>query len=85
MPARKRTTRSRHVNALSLLKHDYDDLAGRFSYQETMLSDVLETLKKHRKEEKDNGKRIDALEKRVAKLPTAADIRSIIRAELGNK
>ena len=73
MPKRKPPTRSRHRTALSLLQYEHTDLAKRFTFQERALDEVRDALLKHRKEEKDNGKRIDALTRVVESL--VAEIR----------
>ena len=73
MPVRKPPTRSRHPTVLSLLQHDFKDLSKRYSAQERGLAKVQDTLNRHRKEEKDNGKRLDALTGRVDALTGRVD------------
>lgn len=69
MPRYKRPTKSRYNNPFERIDHQIEDVHADLRGVKKDVSDIKLTLGQHRKEEKDNGKRIDALTKRADALP----------------
>ena len=68
MPTCRRPTRSRYANPFERIDHQFDDQSKEIRALGVKLDRVIDQLGKHRKEEKDNGKRIDALTKEIRKM-----------------
>ena len=62
MPVRKKPTKSKYPSTIAKLTDEHEDLGRRFTAQERLMGDIKKDLHQHRKEEKDNGKRIERLE-----------------------
>ena len=73
MPARKRPSRSRYNNPFERIDHQFEDQAKELRAVRKTADQIFDTLGKRRKEEKDNGKRIDALVGRVDSLERRID------------
>ena len=67
MPHRKRPTKSRYNNPFERIDHQFEDMGKRMDGVDKKLNSLVGALGKHRKEEKDNGKRIEALTRAVEK------------------
>ena len=65
MPQRKRPTKSRYNNPFERIDHQFEDQAKEIRAVQKTVDQINGNLGTHRKEERDNGKRIDALTKRV--------------------
>ena len=67
MPHRKRPTKSKYSNPFERIDHQFEDMGKRMDGMDKKLDALVEGLGNHRKEEKDNGKRIDALTRALEK------------------
>ena len=68
MPARKRPAKSRYSNPFERIDHQFEDVHAELRGVKKDVTDIKDMLGKHRKEEKDNGKRIEALTREIHKL-----------------
>ena len=81
MPSRNRPAMSGHNNPFERIDHEFQDVHRELGGIRKDVSEIKSMLGKHRKEEKDNGKRIDALTKRFDgfEKTVIAEIRKIGR------
>ena len=78
MATRKRA-KSPYNNPFEDIRHQFDDIRRDVRGVQKDVTDIKAMLGKHRKEEKDNGKRIDALTKLTKEV--ARDLKTLTSAK----